>query len=263
MNQCKLSVIPSLMQLSSYAEFAKKYNTAFEYNEFFLPAILDHEEHKKGIIKQYMALDRDRSNDTIHGAFLDICVNSDDPKIFAVSDLRVHQCMDIAKEMGVDAVVFHTNYIVNFRLKSYLDNWLHRNEIYWKRILAEYPKQKIYIENMFDDSPYLLTELASRMKDEPRFAVCLDTAHAFISGSPLELWFDNLKPYVRHLHINDNNGNEDLHQAVGSGSFPWNTFQNWVTSLKEKPSILIEVRCFEDLQQSIVYMQKNKIYPFC
>ncbi len=233
-----LSIIPSLTQLKNYAEFSRQYHAAFEYNEFFLPAILDQEEQKKKIMYQYMELDRDRSNDTLHGAFLDICINSDDPKIFAVSDLRVHQCMEIAKDMGLKAVIFHTNYIVNFRLKPYLLNWINRNEIYWKQILKEYPNQKIYIENMFDDSPYLLTELAKRMEQEDRFAVCLDTAHAFISGSPLSFWFESLKPYIHHLHINDNDGEQDLHQIVGSGNFPWDIFTVWISISQQSFHIL-------------------------
>lgn len=98
--------------------------------------------------------------DTIHGAFLDICVNSEDPEIFAASDYRVHQCMDIAKRMNAKAVVFHTNYIVNFRLRTYIDSWINRNEEYWRRIINEYKDQYIYIENMFDDAPFMLAELA-------------------------------------------------------------------------------------------------------
>lgn len=258
----KLYCIPSLAQLPDYAEFSRQYHAAFEYNDFFIPGVLDDDEKKKSIMAQYMSLDRDRSEDTLHGAFLDICINSSDPQIFAASDRRIHQCMDIAREMGLKAVIFHTNYIVNFRLKSYLNGWLELNESYWKKLLQEYPKQKIYIENMFDDTPELLAELARRMKDEPRFAVCLDTAHAFISGSPLKDWFDSLKPYTAHLHVNDNNQYEDLHCPVGFGSFPWDDFQNWVTSLECKPSLLIEVRSFEDLQKSVNYMKEHGIYPF-
>lgn len=263
-NKCqgKLYCIPSLAQLSDYEEFSRQYNAAFEYNDFFIPDILDDEEKIKSIMAQYMSLDHDRSEDTLHGAFLDICINSSDPQIFAASDRRIHQCMDIAREMGLKAVIFHTNYIVNFRLKSYLNGWLELNESYWKKLLQEYPKQKIYIENMFDDTPELLAELARRMKDEPRFAVCLDTAHAFISGSPLNDWFDSLKPHVAHLHINDNNQYEDLHCPVGLGTFPWDTFQSWITTLEHKPSLLIEVRSFEDLQKSVSYMKEHKIYPF-
>lgn len=259
----RLSCIPSPAQLSDYAAFAKEYHAAFEYNDFFLPEILDDEKRKEQLVAQYMSLDRDRSEDTLHGAFLDICVNSADPQIFAVSDLRVHQCMDIARKMGLKAVVFHTNYIVNFRLKSYLSSWLTRNEDYWRRILREYPGQRIYLENMFDDSPELLTALAARMKDEPRFAVCLDVAHAFLSGSPLPGWYSSLAPYVAHLHINDNNQYEDLHRPVGEGSFPWESFSSWAAALNQTPSTLIEVRSFEDLEKSVAYMKLHGIYPFC
>lgn len=258
----QLYCIPSLAQLSDYEEFSKQYHAAFEYNDFFIPEILDNEQKKKEIMAQYMSLDRDRSHDTLHGAFLDICVNSSDSQIFATSNLRIHQCMDIAKEMGLKAVIFHTNYIVNFRLQSYLNDWLNRNEAYWRKLLQEYPDQYIYLENMFDDTPKLLAALAERMQDEPRFAVCLDTAHAFISGSPLSGWFNSLTPYVAHLHINDNNQYEDLHRPVGTGSFPWDTFQDWVALLEKKPSVLIEVRSFDDLQKSVAYMKEHGIYPF-
>ena len=131
-----------------------------------------------------------------------------------------------------------------------------------KKILKEYPNQSIYLENMFDDTPQLLTVLAERMVGEPRFAVCLDTAHAFISGSSLDSWFQSMAPYVAHLHLNDNNKHEDLHHPVGMGAFPWDEFQKWVSSLERKPSVLIEVRTFAELQKSVEYMKEHKIYPF-
>lgn len=257
-----LFCIPSLAQLSDYVDFSRQFHASFEYNDFFLPAVLDDEDRKKQILSQYKSCGRDLSNDTLHGAFLDICVNSDDPKIFAVSDLRIHQCMDIAREMGVKAVIFHTNYIVNFRLKHYLDNWLSRNEAYWRKLLKEYPDQSIYLENMFDDTPALLTALAARMKDEPRFSVCLDLAHAYISGSPLNDWMQSLAEYTAHLHINDNNGTEDLHRPVGTGCLPWNDIRDWICTMKKKPSVLVEVRGFSDLLASVEFMQKHHIYPF-
>lgn len=257
-----LYCIPTLGQLGDYVKFSERYGAGFEYNDFFIPDILDDEVVKKRIINEYLNTGRDISRDTLHGAFLDVCVNSADSRIFKVSDMRVRQSMDIAVKMGLYAVVFHTNYIVNFRLQSYLDSWLDRNEEYWRQILKDYPKQRIYIENMFDDSPELLEKLARRMTDEPRFMVCLDTAHAMISGSPFEPWLTRLKPYVGHIHINDNNGMEDLHQPVGSGCFDWNIFNNWILSLKDKPSVLIEVRSYDELMDSVKYMEKNGIYPF-
>ena len=193
----KLYCIPSLEQLNDYVNFSLRYDAAFEYNEFFMPQILDDEWSTNKIIHKYLDTKRDCSQDTLHGAFFDICINSTDSKLFDVSNLRVHQCMDIAKKMGIKAVVFHTNYIVNFRLQSYLNTWLKK-----------------------------------------------------------------LKPYVAHIHINDNDGIEDLHLPVGNGILNWNDFTTWGKSLKTTPSILFEVRSFHDLQKSVEYMKTNHIYPF-
>ena len=65
----KLSCIPTLNQLHDYTAFSKEYHAAFEYNDFFLPSILDNDEQKKRIMETYMNLDRDKSNDTMHGTF--------------------------------------------------------------------------------------------------------------------------------------------------------------------------------------------------
>lgn len=37
----KLYCIPSLEQLHDYMGFSEKYQAGFEYNEFFMPALLD------------------------------------------------------------------------------------------------------------------------------------------------------------------------------------------------------------------------------
>lgn len=258
----KLYCIPSLQELGSYLGFAEKYNAGFEYNDFFMPGLLDDETSLNRIIKHYMEARHNRSSDTMHGAFLDICVNSGDLRIFGASDYRVRQCMDIAVKMGLKAVVFHTNYIVNFRLRSYLDSWIARNEEYWRQILKDYKEQQVYIENMFDDAPGMLKSLAERMADEPRFGVCLDVAHAFISGSPVEDWYNAMPPYTKHIHINDNNGIEDLHNPVGAGIMEWDKFSRWCRRLGKEPSVLVETRGYVNLEKSVEYMQENNIYPF-
>ena len=252
-------------QISRFLNFSRKYNAGFEYNDFFLPSVLDREEQVKELISAYKALDRDRSEDTLHGVFLDICVNSDDPLIFKVSDHRVHQSMDIAMELGVKAVIFHTNHIPTFRLESYQKSWLDRNEMYWRGLLAEYPKLTVYMENMFDDDPRLLKQLAVRMKDEPRFGVCFDLAHAFISNTPMSEWISELATYARHLHINDNDKIQDTHHPVGSMQLPWDLYEKYVEGLPEekRPTVLIEVRGYEDLEASVKYMEEHCMYPFC
>ncbi len=255
--------IPNLSQIDKYMNFSKEYNAAFEYNDFFLPCVLDDEDKVNELIEAYCAIDRDRSEDTLHGVFLDICVNSADPLIYKASDKRIHQSMDIAMRLGVKAVIFHTNHIPNFKLKSYQDGWVDLNEKYWRALLKEYPSLSIYMENMFDNEAELLQRLADRMIDEPRFGVCFDIAHAHIGTEALEDWAKDLKPYIRHMHINDNDGLEDTHHPVGSKMLDWSVYQGLIDSMEEKnrPSILIEVRTYEDLEASVAFMKNHHLYP--
>ncbi len=260
----QLYCIPKLEQLSDFAEFSEKYQAGFEYNDFFLPSVLDSPETVNELISAYTSLKRDRSEDTLHGVFFDICVNSDDSLIYAVSDKRIHQSMDIALRLGVKAVIFHTNHIPNFRLKSYRENWLNRNVIYWRALLAEYPTLEVYVENMFDEEPQLLCALAKALKDEPRFGVCYDLAHAYLSHTSLSEWNHALCPYAKHLHINDNDKTEDTHQPVGSCALPWNAYRELIDMIPEakRPSVLIEVRSFDALTASVSYMKTHGLYPF-
>ncbi len=259
-----LYCIPKPDQLDKFVAFSRDYHAGFEYNDFFLPVILDHPQKVEELIALYTSLDRDRSEDTLHGVFLDICVNSDDPLIFEASDRRIHQSMDIASRLGVKAVVFHTNHIPNFRLKSYRENWLARNRAYWTSLLAEYPCLQVYLENMFDDEPDLLCRLAELMAGEPRFGVCYDIAHANTSRTAISEWNEALLPYTKHMHINDNDGIEDTHCPVGSVSLPWELYRGFAEHCApdRRPTVLIEVRTYEDLMASVEYMKLHRLYPF-
>lgn len=259
----KLYCIPNKEEIDEFLAFSTIYNAGFEYNDFFVPALLDDPQWVAERIGFYKALDRDRSDDTLHGVFLDICVNSDDPKIFQVSNERIHQSMEIGKQLGVKAVIFHTNMIPNFSLKQYQNTWLDRNEKYWRALLREYNTMEIYMENMFDEEPHLLRMLAERLRGEKRFGICFDLAHAFISGTPIDSWIDTIGLYAKHLHINDNMGLEDTHCPVGAGEFPWQDYQTYIEQIPEssRPTVLLEVRGIKDLLSSALYMERKGLYP--
>lgn len=258
----KIYCVPNWEEIEAYLDFSKQYNAGFEYNEFYNPDLLDRTEDLKRLICDYKGLGRDLSLDTLHGAFLDISINSSDKRIQKACRYRVEQSMEIASELGVKAVIFHTNYIVNFHLASYEKEWLYRNESYWRKLLEKYQGLEIYIENMFDVSPRLLSCLAKSMADEPRFGVCYDFAHGNISGLCQEEWIRQLSPYIRHIHINDNNGFEDSHKAVGDGTIPWELFGTFMEKIEGMPSVLIEVGGMEKLEKSIWYMKQKGMYPF-
>ena len=256
-----ISIIPDINDLKGSVELAEKIGAQFEYNDFFKPNVLLDDDLFKSVIEQYKQLDRDRSKDTLHGAFFDIVLNSTDAGIRACSIDRVRKSMEAAAALSCRGVVFHTNYLTGFKSNSYRYKWVMDHAEFYTALAEEYRGINIYIENMFDDTPELLRRLCDSMKDVPNFGVCFDIAHANLWSMPLKGWIETLGPYIRHMHVNDNFGDEDSHMAVGEGSLNWQAMNDPIIQ-KAAPSVLIEVKSHDKALSSYEYLKANKIYPF-
>ena len=235
-----LECIPDFRNAEKWAAFAASYGLCFEYNEFYNPLLLDDKIKLDEVIRIYENLGRDTSNDTMHGAFLDITVSSSDPMIKNASDYRIRQSLDIACRLNLRGIVFHTNYLTDFKSKPYRNQWVESNTIYWDNLCSEYKNVNIYLENMFDDTPELLSRVAKNLTFTKNFGVCLDIAHAFLSKIPLSEWIQSLEGHIKHIHINDNDGEEDLHLSIGSGKMDWSVLKD-PGLFTLNPSVLIEV----------------------
>ena len=253
----KILIIPDRAELSSYTKLADRLNLGFEYNDFFIPKLLDDTEQLDAVIAEYEQMSGMPGYCTLHGAFLDVTVFSDDSLIARASDYRVEQSLTIAKRLGVEGVVFHTNYIANFKTDSYRDSFVKKNAVYWSEKLLKYPDIQIYMENMFDDTPELLAGLAEELKGYNNFGVCFDYAHAHVFGNPDEigLWVQTLAPYVKHLHINDNDFGQDLHLSVGDGKIDWKMFKNYYENYFPEATVLIEVNGMEKIRKSLDFLE--------
>ena len=258
MNIDKLLIIPDRTDLTGYCELADKYELGFEYNDFFAPAVLSDEDRLAEIQNIYLGCHELPDYCTSHGAFLDVTVFSDDPLIREASDLRVNQSLEIAEKVGAKGVIFHTNYIANFKLDSYREGFVRRNTEYWSRKLKEHKNLNIYIENMFDDDPELLAGLAAGLADNENFGVCFDYAHAHVFGNPedIDRWVKSLAPYVKHIHINDNDFCQDMHLAVGDGKIDWKRFKAYYEEYFSRASVLIEVNGLDKIRRSLEFLRE-------
>lgn len=254
-------LIPDRANIEESLVLAKENLAGFEYNDFFLPVVLDDKEKQQEIINFYAKVRTDFSKDTMHGAFLDVTVHSTDRRIKEVSELRIRQSLDIAKEMGLRGSVFHTNRIYGFRDNTYLKNWEEANYRFFATVCEEYPMQQIFMENMFDEAPDVLLGLAERMKGYENFGICLDYAHGAISDTSATGWVRLLAPYIKHMHINDNDFANDLHLPVGAGELNWEQFSKEVIGYGIDATVLIEVSGVEKQKLSLTYMKERGIYP--
>lgn len=257
----KLYLVPDRKDMERMCGLAAEYGCAFEYNDFYIAKVMDDAGEQERIISDYRKHRDGFAADTMHGAFLDVTIHSDDPLIRDASMLRVRQSMETAKNMGLKGVVFHTGRLAGFRAAGYLRNWRDRNEAFFTELAGRYPEQQIYMENMFDEAPDILAGLAEKMWDVENFGVCLDYAHAMLSKCPGREWVEALAPYIRHIHINDNDLQNDLHLAVGSGKLDWQEFDRLVRQYHVEASVLVEVNGYEAQKESLQYMKRCGIYP--
>jgi len=247
-------------RLEEYLELAKLYNAGFEINDFFNPQLLDDIERQQAVIERYQAVGLPEGS-TMHGAFLDVTVFSNDPKIRQVSELRIRQSMEIGRTLGVKGVVFHSNWNPMVYGEVYENQVVDRTVECFARMLEEYPDIEIYLENMFDSTPRILLEISRKLAVYSNYGICLDYAHANVYGTDVSEWVRELAPYVKHLHINDNNLQQDQHLAVGSGDIEWKKFRIYCQELFSDCSILIETTKLEDQKISFEYLYKLWAIP--
>lgn len=246
----RILIIPKLNELSESLTLAEEYGAGFEYNDFFMPDVLDNAALCEEIAEKYLAAKLPEYC-TLHGAFFDVIPFSLDKKIREVSDLRIEQSIAAAKRIGARAVVFHTNYNPFLNTPDYIESWTDQNEKYWSGIFEKHPDINIYFENMFDTSPDILAELAQRLCRFDNFGICFDYAHAAITNVPHEVWAKALGKYVKHMHINDNDLKSDLHLAVGDGKIDFVEFYELYEKYLNGASVLIETSSTDNQRRSL------------
>lgn len=250
MNMKQFLIIPKINELDAGLELAREYGLGFEFNDFFMPSVLDDEMACDEAISKYKQSGLPEYR-TLHGAFFDVIPFSPDKKIREIGDLRIRQSIAAARKIGAKAVVFHTNYNPFLNSLAYIKNWIEQNAEYWSGILAGFTDMNIYLENMFDSSPDIMAALAERLCGYSNFGICFDYAHAALTAVPPREWVGSLGKFVRHIHINDNDLKSDLHLAVGDGKIDWQEFYSLYDKYMSEATILIETSSLENQRRSV------------
>lgn len=251
----KYLIVSRVDNLMQHKELSSKYDIAFEINDFTKASVLDDSTLCNKIINEYNKVGVPAQS-TMHGAFYDIILFSCDDKIRELAIKRMRQSLDIARRLKVSSVVFHTNHNPLLSSKSYDNAVINGMCQGLSALLTEYSDVNIYLENMFDNEPVILEKIAENLKKYENFGICLDWAHAIIFGGSIEKWIKSLAPYVKHLHINDNNLTKDQHLAVGSGQINWNEYAKYYNRFFKNCSVLIETNEPKDQESSILYLSK-------
>lgn len=247
-------IIPEYENIEKSLELAKKYNAVFEYNDFFKPAVFENEEILEERINFYRGLDRDRSKDTVHGIFLDLCIASMDTTIREYSKNQIAKSMEIGDKLGVKGVVFHTGLIGGLTVEYYINGWVDAAAELFTNLGKQYPHMMIYLENSFEFSPDAFLRLMYKVKDVPNVRICLDYGHAALTLTSMEEWVKSLAPYIAHMHVNDHDLKADLHLPPGEGQIDFNQFKEILNKYDVNVSMLLEVNGIENQEKALQFM---------
>ncbi len=190
---------------------------------------------------------------TFHAPFFDLRPGALDRKVREVTRERLEQVFDLAPLFGPKSVVCHASYDERYYV-SKEEEWLDNSRETWRHFLgiAGETDTMIVIENVYETDPLYLKRLLDTFENDSRISFCFDTGHfnAFSEVS-LDVWMNEMGPYVGQIHLHDNGGKKDEHLAVGEGTFPFPKFFAGLKKNHKTPIITLEPHTEETLWRTV------------
>jgi len=188
---------------------------------------------------------------TFHAPFVDLSPGGFDPKVLEITRFRFSQVMDLADRVGPLQIVFHPGFD-EFRFAFREELWIENSLRVWGELLeaASRVNTRVCLENVFDTRPDHLAQLREQLGKELGF--CFDIGHFLIfSQVTLPDWLDAFSDGLFELHLHDNNGQRDLHQPVGEGSFDFKSLCGQIEARGLDPVVVLEHHTREETTRSL------------
>ena len=167
----------------------------------------------------------------LHAPFNELHPAAIDPRARALAMERLNQAAEIALQSGINKMVVHSGYVPFV----YFKEWHHDRSVeFWREFMRDKPGDfEICIENVLDDEPGMMADIARDVGDS-RVGLCLDVGHGHVvrningagsidpaaggSGAAVSRWLEVTAPYLKHLHVHNNDGTGDFHNDITEGS---------------------------------------------
>jgi sugar phosphate isomerase/epimerase len=196
----------------------------------------------------------------LHGAFYDLTSASLDPAILEITRLRYRQNLRIASELGALYVLFHLNYLGFCKIPNYRPGWHDRQVTFWSEFAAEAEEAgvPVLIENSWEDEPALIADILAEV-NSPYLMACLDIAHATLYSSySVETWITALEPYLFCSHLNNHNGEYDVHWPLNRGVVAYSDVISSLRNTSFPPYLCLEMPRWSFMEPSLSYLETSR-----
>lgn len=194
---------------------AREYGFGLELAEFCTAWNMDEKfTHMDSVVKKKL---EGIPRSLLHAPYNELFPCAIDKKARALAAERYRRATELATRYGSRKVIIHGGY--NPRI--YFPVWyVKQSVLFWQDFLRSDPGVEIVLENVLEDDPRWLLDIVAAV-DDPRLRLCLDIGHVnAYSSVPLTDWLVLWAPYLSHLHIHNNDGSRDAHNALNEGTIP-------------------------------------------
>ena len=194
---------------------------------------------------------------TFHGPFMDLAPGGVDECIRKATVTRLKRTMELVRLFRPKSVVFHAGYD-DSRYHAHRDEWLSASLATWESMtrLAEEMGVVIHLENVYEQTPEMIVALLDTMSSE-NLGFCLDIGHMNVFGKvPLSEWLTALAPHLREVHLHDNDGRNDAHASIGSGTAPFEELFGYLRDKEIRPLFTLEPHEEAALWTSLASLEK-------
>ena len=192
---------------------------------------------------------------TIHSTIIDLNIASLNKAIQKTSINEIAKSVDLANTMDSDIVVVHPGSIA-FLARPFEDKVLAkcRESLIICQNYAEDLGIKLAVENMPNIPGFLYQDIEelNKLCTDLDMAMTLDIGHGAVCGfSEDKMYFDS----VKHIHLSDNNYDNDMHYTLGEGSIDFKTAIDIFEKNDYNGVYVIEVNDKESVIKSIEYLK--------
>lgn len=251
-----LFIAPKACAEAEAAAFARHHHLGLELETFLHPKSLIHRQDTLARLQEDLA--HFAGPLSLHGPVMDLNPASLDPGITAQSRERYKQAIDVALTLGARYLAFHSQWTPIYTVANCYQPWKDEMVQYFRQLVDEYVKDTpltLVVENFLDQDPSILQDFVDGV-DSPYFRACLDIGHVnlFSRLDPV-LWYDALQGRIATIHLHNNNGRLDQHNALAEGSVPVELFLRRVAQSPHRVSLVVEVLTLQQVENSLTLIQ--------
>ena len=193
---------------------------------------------------------------SIHAPLSDVNIASLNESIRKASIDEVKNSIDLASKIDSEVVVVHPGHMA-FLARKFQKKIMENSLISLQECSksAEELGIKLCVENMPDMEGMICKNLEelNELVQEIGTLMTLDVGHAYNMGISVE---EMLKYDIGHIHLSDNDGSFDNHNAVGSKNIDFKSLFEGLNEKKFGGVLVIEVSNLDEVLESLDYIKR-------